>query len=58
MNELFVWDANMGIPITSEERFFVKENTPEHDINTDNYQKFVSTIEDFVSEAEQHYPTY
>lgn len=56
MNELFVWDANMGIPITSEERFFVKENTPKHDTNTDNYQKFVSTIEDFVSEAEQHYP--
>ena len=56
MNELFVWDASMGIPTTSEGRFFVKEYTPEHDTTTENYQKFVSTIEDFVSEAEQHYP--
>lgn len=56
MNGLFVWDASLGVPETSEERFFVKENTPKHDTSTANYQAFLATIKPFVSEAEQHYP--
>lgn len=56
MNGLFVWDTSLGVPETSEERFFVKENTPKHDTSTANYQAFLATIKPFVSEAEQHYP--
>lgn len=56
MNGLFVWDASLGVPKTSEERFFVKENTPKHDTNSANYQAFLAAIKPFVSEAEQHYP--
>ena len=56
MNGLFVWDASLGVPETSEERFFVKENTPKHDTSTANYQAFLEAIKPFVSEAEQHYP--
>lgn len=56
MNGLFVWDASLGVPKTSEERFFVKENTPKHDTSTANYQAFLEAIKPFVSEADQHYP--
>lgn len=56
MNGLFVWDTSLGVPETSEERFFVKENTPKHDTSSANYQAFLAAIKPFVSEAEQHYP--
>lgn len=56
MNGLFVWDASLGVPETSEERFFVKENTPKHDTSTANYQAFLAAIKPFVSEAVEHYP--
>lgn len=56
MNGLFVWDASLGVPETSEERFFVKENIPNHDTSISNYQTFVAAINTFVSEAVEHYP--
>ncbi len=56
MNGLFVWDASLGIPETSEERFFIRENLSNHDTSTSNYQTFVAAVKTFESEAEQHYP--
>lgn len=56
MNGLFVWDASLGSPTTSEDWFFIRDNIPDHDTSTANYQAFLSTIEAFVREAVEQYP--